>query len=88
MKRTLYFATNRRHRGNQWKPTGYGKVFSDHGRENLRFGKVVVNVDSAKVRRHLVHDFGHFGTGDGNALAKLFGAAVKANSATALDARC
>ncbi|MBL7995151.1 hypothetical protein JNM05_07235, partial [bacterium] len=47
-ERILYYATNRKHEGNRWKPTGYGTKFSDDGLENLRFGKVTVNADEAK----------------------------------------
>jgi esterase/lipase superfamily enzyme len=51
-ERVLYFATNRRHEGeDQWNPTGYGSDFSRSGLENLRFGKVTVNVDEAELRR-------------------------------------
>jgi esterase/lipase superfamily enzyme len=49
-ERMLYFATNRRYEGeDQWNPTGYGKDFSRHGMENLRFGRLKVQVDELNV---------------------------------------
>ncbi len=53
---TLYYATNRKHESknnDRWHPESYGTSFSADGMENLRFGKVTINVDNAKVEKHL-----------------------------------
>ena len=43
---TLYYATNRNHLGaDRWKPEGYGSKFSQDGVENLRFGRLTLEVD-------------------------------------------
>jgi len=66
----LYYATNRNHLGiDQWNPTGYGTHFSDDGIENLRFGKLQLDVDEAVIARNLALDCG-FGQGSGNKLAE------------------
>ena len=66
---TLYYATNRGHEGaNRWKPDRYGTKFSSDGAENLRFGKVSVNADKAKVTKLLARTSAG-GAGDGEALA-------------------
>ena len=65
----LYYATNRNHLGNdRWKPTGYGNHFSDDGVENLRFGKLELDVDEAVIAANLTVNCG-FGIGSGNTLA-------------------
>jgi esterase/lipase superfamily enzyme len=70
MEQTLYFATNRRHRGrDQWHPTSYGPELSEAGSQNLRFGKVALTLDDGTVQRHLSRESG-WGPGDGAALAK------------------
>lgn len=66
---TLYYATNRRHRGERWKPTSYSGEPSKDGIENLRFGKVVMPVVKAEVDKELKRDTG-FGIGHGEKLAK------------------
>ncbi|KAB2879985.1 alpha/beta hydrolase [bacterium] len=71
-ERILYYATNRKHEGDRWKPTGYGTKFSDDGLENLRFGKVTVSADEAKVTKFASSDTGKIGTGDGEAMSKYF----------------
>lgn len=49
-ERRLFYATNRNHLGNdRWHPDGYGKQFSDDGVENLRFGRLTVEVDESKL---------------------------------------
>ena len=51
---TLYFATNRGHRGkDRWHPDSYGTAFSQDGHDNLRFGKVVVSADQQKLENYL-----------------------------------
>lgn len=68
----LYFATNRRHKGNnRWEPTGYGPDFSSDGRENLRFGKLTIEVEEQKVQNFKTKKIG-FGKGDGEELAQYF----------------
>lgn len=48
---TLFYATNRKHEGaNRWRPKRYGKSFSTDGMENLRFGRLTVKADDAKLR--------------------------------------
>ena len=68
---TLYYATNRRHVGrDQWLPSRYSGEFSKDGAENLRFGKVVLELDSDLVNECFQRESG-FGSGDGNRLAAL-----------------
>lgn len=65
----LYYATNRNFLGNdRWKPTGYGTQFSSHGMENLRFGKLELDVDERIITKSLAVETG-FGRGSGNKLA-------------------
>ncbi len=67
----LFYATNRNHLGNdRWHPDGYGKKFSDDGVENLRFGRVTVEADDAKMAKYLEADCGTIGEGDGEGLIK------------------
>ena len=62
----LYYATNRCHLGkDRWQPSGYGKKFSDDGMENLRFGRVSLDIDDAKVQKHLQGQVDQLGAGDG-----------------------
>ena len=69
---TLYYATNRNHLGpDRWQPTGYGTHFSKDGIENLRFGKLELDVDEAIIEENLTLDCG-FGKGSGNKLADAF----------------
>jgi esterase/lipase superfamily enzyme len=66
----LYYATNRNHIGrNRWRPDSYGKKFSDDGVENLRFGRVFVDADEAKIKKCLTAEVGSLGTGKGDDLA-------------------
>ena len=67
----LFYATNRNHLGDdRWRPKGYGKKFSDDGIENLRFGRLTVKVDEAKLTKHLETDCEPMGRGDGEGLIK------------------
>jgi esterase/lipase superfamily enzyme len=69
---SLYFATNREHTGrDRWKPTGYGRYFSEDGAENLRFGLVNVRASPSEVTERIRRDVG-FGAGDGEALSEYF----------------
>jgi len=46
----LFFATNRKHEGkDRWRPKRYGKSFSADGMENLRFGRLSLKADAAKL---------------------------------------
>lgn len=65
---SLFYATNRRHEGERTNPTGYGTSFSADGMENLRFGKVVIEVDDLITSNYL-SSAGSFGRGDGAGLA-------------------
>ncbi|MGE3979642.1 MAG: alpha/beta hydrolase [Nitrospira sp.] len=70
-ERRLFYATNRNHLGkNRWHPDGYGKKFSDDGVENLRFGRLTVEVDEKKLAKEIEADRGSMGQGDGEALIK------------------
>lgn len=64
---TLYFATNRKHEGpDHLHPTSYGKAFSSDGMQNLRFGKVTLEVDEEKVKDFLTEvTDGYAGNGEG-----------------------
>jgi len=65
----LYYATNRRHRGaDRWNPTGYSGEPSRDGIENLRFGRVTLDVSDDRVAAELNRNI-DFGSGDGNRLA-------------------
>lgn len=67
----LFYATNRNYLGkDRWRPDGYGKKFSDDGVENLRFGKLTVEADEAKMAKFLDKDCGTMGQGDGEGLIK------------------
>jgi esterase/lipase superfamily enzyme len=80
----LYFATNRKHVGDQWSPSSYGKEFSEDGRENLRFGKVTVQADYTEVKKYLNEKIDRLGKGNGEALASYFAEQVeKASQITA-----
>lgn len=69
--RRLFYATNRNHLGNdRWRPDGYGRKFSDDGVENLRFGRVTIEIDEAKIAKYLEADRGSMGQGDGEAMIK------------------
>ncbi|MDH5741294.1 MAG: alpha/beta hydrolase [Nitrospira sp.] len=70
-ERRLFYATNRNHLGNnRWHPDGYGKKFSDDGVENLRFGRLSIDVDESKLAKYLETDRGSMGQGDGEGLIK------------------
>jgi esterase/lipase superfamily enzyme len=85
---TLYFATNRNHVGaDRWKPKGYGKDFSDDGRENLRFGRLEVAADEVIIARHAAADMGTIGKGDGERLAAYFTKLMPGASITAFRER-
>ena len=73
----LFYATNRKHEGDsRWKPTGYGRKFSDDGMENLRFGRAYIPYDKAEVQKHLGKQVGP-ATGDGEGLANYLTAQAK-----------
>ena len=70
-ERRLFYATNRNHLGNnRWHPDGYGKKFSDDGVENLRFGRLSIDVDESKLAKYLETDRESMGQGDGEGLIK------------------
>jgi hypothetical protein len=74
--RRLFYVTNRRHRGrDRFRPSGYGPEASRDGFENLRFGKVSVDVDPAKLQAHF-RQRTDAGIGDGNALSEYLGGRV------------
>ncbi|MBX3458597.1 MAG: alpha/beta hydrolase [Planctomycetes bacterium] len=69
----LYYATNRRHIGNdRWNPERYGTDFSTDGLENLRFGRVELEVDPKELSRFIKARLRH-GSGDGEGLANYLG---------------
>lgn len=68
-QRNLYYATNRRHVGSdRWNPKGYSTFFSADGLENLRFGRVTVDVEEGEIKKYLRMDTG-FGRGEGEKLS-------------------
>lgn len=68
-KLRLYYATNRRHQGtSRWSPDSYGTDFSSDGMENLRFGRVSLEVSRAKVDSYLNANSG-MGKGNGEELS-------------------
>ncbi|HIJ96333.1 MAG TPA: alpha/beta hydrolase [Desulfuromonadales bacterium] len=69
----LFYATNRNHIGeDRWHPSGYGTKFSDDGIENLRFGRLTLDVDEATVNQHLATTAG-YGVGNGIGLSEYLG---------------
>ncbi len=50
---TLYYATNRNHIGQRWAPESYGQDFSADRANNLRFGRITVEVSINKVKHFL-----------------------------------
>lgn len=67
---SIYYATNRKHEGpNRWHPKSYGKEFSGDGRENLRFGRVMVNANKARVEQFVKEKISGMGSGNGEGLA-------------------
>lgn len=83
---TLYYATNRKHEGtDRWHPTGYGTKFSDDGMENLRFGRIDVQADAARVEELLMKGGGAAGPGDGEALADYLGKRAKSGRIDAFE---
>ncbi|MEH6595506.1 MAG: alpha/beta hydrolase [Colwellia polaris] len=65
---TLYYATNRNHIGERWSPDSYGQDFSSDRANNLRFGKVCVEVSANKVKEYLNSTVDKR-SGDGESLA-------------------
>lgn len=65
---TLYYATNRNHLGDRWSPDSYGQDFSADRSNNLRFGKVSVDVSVNKVKHFLTNKV-HNRSGDGEGLS-------------------
>ena len=65
---TLYYATNRNHLGDRWSPDSYGQDFSADRANNLRFGRVSVDVSANKVKEHL-NDIVDNRAGDGESLS-------------------
>ncbi|MBA6341686.1 alpha/beta hydrolase [Colwellia sp. MB02u-10] len=65
---TLHYATNRNHLGQRWTPDSYGQDFSADRPNNLRFGRVTVEVGANKVTDYL-SDKVHNRSGDGESLS-------------------
>ena len=65
---TLYYATNRNHIGQRWAPESYGQDFSSDRSNNLRFGRVAVEVGINKVK-HFLNNQVDGRTGDGEGLS-------------------
>ncbi len=69
-KLELFYATNRRHEGGtSLRPDTYGTAFSEDGIQNLRFGRVEVDADEAKIADLLKKDRAPIGPGAGEELA-------------------
>tara|TARA_R110000737_G_scaffold267417_2_gene274906 strand:+ start:218 stop:1345 length:1128 start_codon:yes stop_codon:yes gene_type:complete len=63
---TLYYATNRNHLGERWTPDSYGQDFSADRANNLRFGRITVEVGANKVADCLnAKVYNRTGNGDG-----------------------
>jgi esterase/lipase superfamily enzyme len=70
-KLELFYATNRRHEGGtRFRPHTYGTAFSRDGIENLRFGRVEVQADEAKIAPLLARDRAPIGPGAGEQLSE------------------
>ena len=79
----LFYVTNRRHEGgSRFRPQSYGTAFSKDGIENLRFGRVNLDADDAKIAGHLANDRPPIGPGAGEKLAKYLSGCVKDGAAT------
>jgi esterase/lipase superfamily enzyme len=78
----LFYATNRRHEGGtRFFPKSYGTAFSRDGIENLRFGRVTVKADEARVAKLLAENRSPIGPGAGEALADYLSSCAAAPSA-------
>lgn len=82
MRMELFYATNRKHKGNRWQPSGYGADFSNDGAENLRFGKLSVIAEEARVQEFLGKK-----NGDGEGLSNYFAKLAKDAEITAYRER-
>ena len=82
----LYYGTNRGHKGrDRDAPTGYSKYFSSDGMENLRFGKVTVKADPARIAKYLTDDKA-CGIGNGKKLSSYLGKLAGKRKATTIKA--
>jgi esterase/lipase superfamily enzyme len=73
MQTTVFYATNRAHEGpERFHPLRYGTRFSADGMENLRFGRVTLTADDARVSELLLRQKAFTGPGDGEALQDYF----------------
>ena len=82
----LFYATNRKHIGeNRWQPAGYGTEPSSDRIENLRFGKLTLEVNRAQVTKHLRANT-RIGIGDGESLAKYLTRCVEKPHAITISA--
>jgi esterase/lipase superfamily enzyme len=76
----IFYATNRAHEGpEQFRPTGYGTLFSTDGMENLRFGRVNFSADDAQVADYLNRTRAPVGQGDGEGLQDYLAKCVTAS---------
>ena len=65
---TLYYATNRNHIGQRWSPKSYGQDFSADRSNNLRFGRITVEVSREKIKHFQSHNVDNR-AGDGEGLS-------------------
>mgnify|MGYP001182401866 FL=1 len=65
---TLYYATNRNHIGPRWSPKSYGQDFSADRSNNLRFGRITVEVSREKIKHFQSHNVDNR-AGDGEGLS-------------------
>jgi esterase/lipase superfamily enzyme len=78
----LFYATNRRHTGGaRFRPDGYGTAFSADGVENLRFGRVNLKADEARIAALLAADRERIGLGAGEDLADYLSECVESGAA-------
>ena len=81
-KLELFYATNRRHEGGtRFRPKTYGTAFSKDGIENLRFGRVAVQSDDAKVAELLRRERTPIGPGAGEELSGYLAKCAAADTA-------
>ncbi|MDP3071738.1 MAG: alpha/beta hydrolase [Opitutaceae bacterium] len=87
-KLELFYATNRRHEGGtRFRPKSYGTAFSEDGIQNLRFGRLELQADDARITELLRKDRAPTGPGAGVALSTYLAKCTDAGAARILAYR-